>query len=158
MAFADRPTPSVPNVLAGVDIDPNTRDVLSFTTFEDGLFVGRFAKLDTGSLDNLDASVTPVLAGVTVRNPANPLEDGNTFTVQSDGRTYGYVDVLRAGYITIDVVDGQTPAMFGDVFAVNLATAEAGKARTDATDAVATNFEFISAVDGVDNVWVIRAK
>lgn len=120
---------------------------LSATVFENGLKIGRFCKLDTDSIDNLDTSATPVVAGVVIRNPANPVEDGATYTT-----TYNsHVEYLRSGLIAVDVKSGETPAKFGAVYASNT-TGEATATNTD----LATNAEFIESIG--TNLWLIRLK
>lgn len=127
--------------------------VLTARAFEDGLVIGRFAKLDAGSLDNVDSSATPVIAGVVLRNAANPIEDGSTI----DGDLYKQCEYLRQGLVTVDVVAADTPAQFGAVFVSNTAGADAGKATTvDGEATVAANAEFIEEVK--PNVWLVRLK
>lgn len=121
--------------------------ILSEPTFEDGLKVGRFAKLDSGSLDNLDSSATPVIAGVVVRNVAGAVEDGQTI----DAAYRSFADYARAGLIAVDVKSGETPAYGGAVYADN-ATGEATATDTD----IATNGEFIKEL--ASGLWLIRLK
>lgn len=123
----------------------NNNIVLTARTFENGLKVGHFAKLDTGSLDNLDTSATPVIAGVVLRNPAAPVEDGATV----DADLYGQVEYIRQGLVTVRVAEGETPAQFGTVYADN-ATGEATATDTD----IEVSGEFIEEVQ--DGVWLIR--
>lgn len=126
---------------------------LSADVFEDGLVIGRFAKLDTGSLDNIDASVAPVIAGVVLRNTASAVEDGNTIT----DANANIVEYRREGIVTVDVVSADSPAQFGIVYVKNAAGADAGKATTvnDATT-VAADAEFLHEVQ--TDVWAIRLK
>lgn len=127
--------------------------ILTARTFEDALVVGRFAKLDTGSLDNVDASATPVIAGVVLRKASNPIEDVSTI----DADLFKQVEYLRQGLVTVDVVAADTPAQFGDVFVHNVADADAGKATTvDDANTEAANAEFIEEVAA--NVWLVRLK
>lgn len=109
----------------------------TYGTFEDGLIVGRFAKLDSGSLDNLDNSSTPVIAGVVEYDPANAIENGTTFTPTGEGAIH-QVNAISYGMVTVDVVSGDTPAKFGAVYAVNASGsgADFGKATTTSTDNV----------------------
>lgn len=122
--------------------------ILTALTFEDNLKVGRFAKLDTGSLDNFDGSATPVPAGVVLRNVANPVEDGATI----DADLYEQVEYIRQGLVTVDVKSGETPALFGRVYISNAGDANDGLATATNTD-VAVNAEFISEVQS--GVWLI---
>jgi hypothetical protein len=121
---------------------------LAAITFEDGLKIGRFAKLDTGSIDNMDSSGTPVIAGVVLRNDAGIVEDGGTI----DSAVYGQIEYLRQGLVTVDAKTGESPTLFSRVYANNDATADAGLATVDATD-VDTNAEFITEIQ--TDVWLI---
>lgn len=130
----------------------STNIILSATTFEDNLVVGRFAKLDTGSIDNMDASATPVIAGVVLRSAANPIESGSTI----DADLFDHVEYLRQGLVTVDVVAGQTPTKFGSVYAENQTAGQYGKATTVSSGNVATNAEWVEQV--ATNVWLVRLK
>lgn len=116
--------------------------------FEDNLRIGRFAKLDAGSLDNMDGSATPVIAGVVLRNVAAPVEDGGVV----DADLYSQVEYMRGGLVTVDVKTGETPTIFGKVYASNAGDANDGLATANAAD-VPTNAEFIMEVQ--DGVWLI---
>lgn len=124
--------------------------IFSHATFEDGLTQGRFAKLDTGSLDNMDASATPTIAGVVLRNVAGAADFPATYTTD----LFTSAPFLRQGLVTVDVKAGQTPTQFGPVYAYNIAGADVGKAVAVATDAVEINAEFLEEVK--PNVWLIR--
>ena len=128
--------------------------VLSDNNFENGLIAGRFAKIDNGSIDNLDASATPVLAGVVIRDIAMPIEDGEAY---SDD-LYTKVDYQREGLITVQAVSGQTPAAFAAIHAENQTPADYGKATTTSGGNADANAEFIKLVDGANDVWQIRLK
>jgi len=121
---------------------------LAATTFQDGLKVGRFAKLDTGSIDNFDGSVSPVPAGVVLRNAANAVESAGTI----DGDIYDQIEYVRQGLVTVDVKTGETPTQFGRVYISNDGDANDGLATATNTD-VAVNAEFISEVQ--TGVWLI---
>lgn len=125
-----------------------TQVILTALTFEDNLKVGRFAKLDTGSLDNFDGSATPVPAGVVLRNVAAPVEDGAVI----DADLYSQVEYVRQGLVTVNVKAGETPGLFGRVYISNAGDANDGLATATNTDE-AVNAEFISEVQ--DDVWLI---
>ena len=116
--------------------------------FQNNLKVGRFAKLDAGSLDNMDGSVTPVIAGVVLRDVASPVEDGAVF----DNTLFSQVTYQRQGLITVDVKSGETPALFGRVYISNAGDANDGLATATNTD-VAVNAEFIMEMQ--TGVWMI---
>ena len=128
--------------------------VLASTTFENGLNVGRFAKIDSGSLDNLDASATPNIAGVVLRDVAMPVEDGSSY----DNTLYKMVEYQREGLVTVQAVTGQTPTIFGAIYAENQTGADYGKATTTSAGNVDANAEFIKVVDSANDIWQIRLK
>lgn len=144
MAFTTGYLPDQPQVGAGERYG-NNNIILTARTFEDGLKVGRFAKLDSGSLDNLDGSATPVIAGVVLRTAVTPIEDAGTI----DSTLYGQVEYVRQGLVTVDVKAGESPAQFGPVYADN-ATGEATATGTD----IAVSGEYIEQVQA--GVWLIR--
>lgn len=95
-------------------------NVEAFSTFEDGLIMGRFAKFDTGSVDNLDNSATPKIAGIVTR-----LIGGETGvnTYRNTGTLVDTVaEVVTTGFATVDVVTGATPVRYGIAYAVNTDT------------------------------------
>lgn len=154
MAFKDYTKTEIGAVEAGI-LNPNiSYKADTYTTFEDGLVVGRFAKFDTGSLDNLDGSATPVIGGIVLRNTNNDILQGNTFTTTGDGAV-NEVDGITWGLVTVDVVDGDTPAKFGTVYAVNAAGsgADFGKATTTSTDNVEVAGYFNREIK--TNVWEV---
>lgn len=152
MAFTTGYLGDPSRVGAGERWDPNSAVVLTATDFEDGLVVGRFAKMDSGSLDNMDGSATPVIAGVVLRNVASPVEDGETV----DATLFEQWEYQREGFVTVAVKDGETaPAMFGTVYASNAGDADDGLATSTGTD-VETTAEFIRVVK--PGVWLVNIK
>lgn len=125
--------------------------VLARESFEDDLKVGRFAKLDSGRIDNLDGSATPVIAGVVMRNVANVLEDGETI----DSAVFEQINLVSQGLVTVKVKAGETPSFLGKVYASNAGDASDGLAITGSSG-VDTNAVFIEEVD--TNVWLINAN
>lgn len=131
----------------------HTNISLAATTFEDGLRIGRFAKLDAGSIDNVDGSASPVIAGVPLRSAARAVEDVDVI----DQTLYGQIEYMRQGLVTVDVVTGDTPAQFGAVFVSNAGNADDGKATTlDDATTVASTAEFIREIQ--TDVWLVRIK
>lgn len=128
-------------------------NVEAFSTFENGLVMGRFAKYDTGSVDNLDGSSTPKIAGVVTRLI------GGELGVNTYRKTGTLVDtaaeVMTTGFATVDVVAGNTPARYGIAYAVNAAGsgADFGKATTTSTNNVDSGYVFWEQVD--TNVWLV---
>lgn len=126
----------------------NNNIVLTSRDFEDGLVVGRFAKLDSGSIDNMDGSSSPVLAGVVMRHATSPVEQT---TVDAD--LYDQVEYVRAGLVTVRIKDGETPAQFGTVYVSNAGDADDGLATATNSD-IEASAEFIEEVK--TDVWLIR--
>lgn len=152
MAFNSARTDDIQPVGSGERIG-DSHIILTATTFEDGLNVGRFAKLDSGSLDNVDSSASPVIAGVVLRHVSRSVESGGTV----DASLQTNVEYGRWGLFTVDVVDGDTPSRFGQVYVHNLDDADAGKATTtDSADTESVNAEFIHEVQS--GVWLIAAN
>lgn len=147
MSFSKPITGNVAQIGAG-EMLSDSKITLAFTEFEDLLKIGRFAKVDAGSLDNLDSSATPVIAGVVMRNVANSVESDSVFKQSLNS----FVNVARSGLVTVEVKTGETPTVFGAVFASNAGDADDGKALTAAGEA--TNAEFVEEIQ--TDVWSIR--
>lgn len=122
--------------------------IVTETTFEASLKIGRFAKIDTGSLDNMDGSATPVIAGVVLRNIANAIEDGAVIDA-----SVSQVEYLRCGVVSVAVKSGETPTRLGRVYVSNAGDASDGMATATATD-VAVNAEFLEELS--TGVWLIH--
>lgn len=137
-----------PQAVGGGERVGKNHTILTALTFENNLKVGRFAKLDTGSLDNLDGSATPVIAGVVLRDVARPVEDGGVI----DNTLYSQAEYAREGLVTVDVKTGETPAQFDLVYISNAGDANDGLATATGTD-LAVNAEFIKEVQ--TDVWLI---
>ena len=155
MAFNDTTLQDNPDLPAGEVIKSSPFNVSAFEIFEDGLVEGRFCKYDTGSIDNLDASATPVIAGIARRKITGEIGTG---IYRTTGQEIDQVaEVINFGFATVTVTDAATPAKYGAVNVINDGTADAGKA-TDA--AVAAGI--ISAGDVVfwelkaTGVWLVR--
>lgn len=131
----------------------NRNIVLDYQSFEDGLKVGRFAKVDTGRLDNLDGSATPIIAGVVLRVPTLTIENGETIEAKNH---VGSVSYVEHGLVTVDVKIGETPAYKGTVYASNAGDANDGLAQAVATNGVDTGAVFIEEVKA--GVWLISQK
>lgn len=126
--------------------------VQAFEVWEEGLVPGRFVKYDTGSIDLLDASATPLIAGVVRRKIASALENANytKLGIAPDQ----VAEIVNFGYVTVEVPTGVTPAKYGQVYAVNVAGADIGKATTVSTNnAIVPNAIFWEAKRA--NVWVV---
>lgn len=141
--------------LGSGELLPDTNGLtLSFDTFEDGLVQGRFAKYDTGSIDNLDASASPQIAGITRRLIAGEI-DVSTYRTSGD-IINSVAEVITTGIATVDVVAGVTPSKYGIVYAENQTAGEFGKATTVSTGNVNSGWVFWKEVS--TNVWLVAKK
>lgn len=123
--------------------------VLSASTFEDDLNVGRFAKMDTASLDNMDGSSSPVIAGVVLRNPANTYEDGT----QIDTDLHEVAEFAVSGIVSVAAKAGETPTWGDSVYASNGGDTNDGLATVTDTDE-ATRGKYLETLD--TNLWLIE--
>lgn len=141
--------------LGSGELLPNTNGLtLSFDTFEDGLIQGRFAKYDTGSVDNLDTSATPQIAGITRRLISGEI---GISTYRTTGDVINSVaEVITTGMATVDVVSGVTPAKYGIAYAENQTAGEYGKATTVSSGNVDSGWVFWKEV--ATNVWLVAKK
>ena len=152
MAFASGSLTDLEKIGSG-EIVGDSHVILSEAAFEDGLKTGHFAKVDAGSLDNIDASTAPVIAGVVLRDVTNAVQDGDTI----DSAYKSFAEFCAAGLVTVQAVAGESPE-FGDaVFAYNVADADAGKASvTDDGDTEPTNAIFVREIDAANDIWLVR--
>jgi len=82
--------------------------VSAFELFEDGLIEGRFCKFDEGSIDNLDASDTPVIAGIVKRKITGEIGTG---IYSTSGMGIDQVaEVINFGFATVTVTGTATPS------------------------------------------------
>ena len=141
--------------LGSGELLPDTNGLtLAFETFEDGLVQGRFAKYDTGSIDNLDSSSTPQIAGITRRLIAGEI-DISTYRTTGD-IINSVAEVITTGMATVDVVSGVTPAKYGVVYAENQTAGQFGKATTVSTGNVNSGWVFWKEVS--TDVWLVAKK
>lgn len=142
------------------ELGEGAKIVLSTTVFEDGLNIGRFAKIDTGSLDNLDGSSNPVIAGVVLRSPVDLIElPGQAGNIDSIFKSEPNQNYIRQGLVTVKLAAGSTtPSQFGAVYAVNEAgnTDNGNVKAASGTETVATTAEFVS--EAKPGIWWIRIK
>lgn len=145
--------------LGSGELLPNTNGLtLAHSTFEDGLVQGRFVKYDTGSVDNLDGSATPQIAGIARRLISGSIDE---VTYKNTGAVIDTAaEVVSTGLCTVDVVTGQTPVKYGTVYAVNASGSGAnfGKATTVSTDNVDSGWVFWDNNGKANDVWLIAKK
>ncbi len=148
--FSNAISTTIAGIIAGEVIEGHVSNTDAFTTFENGLIVGRFAKYDTGSLDNLDASSTPTIAGIVGRSLTSEMETSTYTTSDNVAQLHNF------GYIAVEVPTAITPVAFGAVYADNQTPADYGKATSTSTGNVAvTNAVFWRATNRA-NVWIVK--
>lgn len=155
MAFNEAVLQEAPDLGAGEVIKSGPHGVQAFELFQDGLREGRFAKFDTGSVDNLDGSATPVICGIVKRKITGEIGAG---VYSTSGQEIDQVaEVINFGYATVTVTDAATPAKYGAVNVINADTAEAGKATNAAVGAgVVSAGDVVFWEQKAANVWLVR--
>ena len=153
MAFDNTVLQDNADLGAGEVIKASPYNVSAFEIFQDGLIEGRFVKYDTGSIDILDSSATPVIAGIARRKITGEIGTG---VYSTTGQEIDQVaEVINFGFATVTVTDAADPSKYDPVYVINLDTAEAGKA----TEIVGTNLLVEDVVfweQKAANVWLVR--
>lgn len=155
MAFDNTVLGDNKDLPAGEVIKASPYNVSAFELFEDGLVEGRFAKYDTGSIDNLDGSATPVIAGIVRRKITGEIGTG---IYSTSGQEIDQVaEVINFGFATVTVTDAADPAKYEAVQVINDGTADAGKATDAAVAAGIINVpDVVFWEQKADNVWLVR--
>lgn len=154
MAFTNTVLEEVVDLVGGEFLASAPYNCAAFEVFEEGLIPARFAKFASGSIDNLDNSATPLIAGVVRRKISSALEN-DTYTKLGIAPDQ-VAEVVNFGFVTVEVPTGVTPAKYGQVYAVNAAGsgAEFGKATTVSTNnAIVPGAVFWEAK--APNVWLV---
>lgn len=129
MAFNNTVLQEAPDLGAGEVIKSKPNNTEAFEVFQDGLIEGRFVKYDSGSIDLLDASATPVIAGIAKRKVTGEIGSG---VYSTSGQEIDQVaEVINFGYATVTVTDAAAPSKYDPVYVINLDSAESGKATQD---------------------------
>lgn len=155
MAFNSAVLENIADLPAGEAITASPSNTSSFEVFQDGLIEGRFVKFDTGSIDILDASVAPVIAGIAKRKVTGEIGTG---IYSTSGQEIDQVaEVINFGFATVTVQDAADPSKYDPVYTINLDSAEAGKATEDsgATGALAVS-DVVFWEQKAANVWLVR--
>ena len=103
MSFTNTTLQDSPDLGAGEVIAASPYNVSAFELFEDGLIEGRFCKYDTGQIDNMDGSTTPVIAGIARRKITGEIGTGIYSTT---GQEIDQVaEVINFGFATVTVTE-----------------------------------------------------
>ena len=156
MAFKDTTLQDNPDLGAGEVIMASPHNISAFEIFEDGLIEGRFCKFDAGSIDNLDGSDTPVIAGIVKRKITGEIGTG---IYSTSGMEIDQVaEVINFGFATVTVTDTAEPSKYDAVNVINDgAAADAGKA-TDAAvaDGIISAGDVVFWEQKATGVWLVR--
>ena len=143
---------------AGEVIASKPHAIEAFEVFENGLIEGRFAKYDSGSIDNMDASATPKVAGIVRRKLTGEIGTG---VYSTSGQEIDQVaEVITFGFATVTVTDTADPSKYDAVNYINAAGADAGKATDAAVDsgppAIVSAGDVVFWEQKADKVWLVR--
>lgn len=141
---------SSPDKVGAGEIHGGGHCIWGARSFQDGLTVGRFAQVKAGVISNMDATATPTLAGVVMRNAASPVEAASVLNTAY----YANADIVLSNMVTVDAVAADTPTMFAPIYAVNTAGADIGKATVNASGTIATRGRFLEVIQ--PGVWLIQ--
>jgi len=155
MSFTNTTLQDNPDLGAGEVIKASPHNVSAFELFEDGLVEGRFCKFDAGSIDNLDASATPLIAGIARRKITGEIGTGIYSTT---GQEIDQVaEVINFGFATVTVTDAASPAKYDAVNVINNGTADAGKATEAAVaDGIISAGDVVFWEQKATGVWLVR--
>lgn len=149
MAFATALSTDIVKVEGGELLGHSENHLIfSETAFENNLRVGRFAKLDTAQIDNMDGSANPVIAGLVRRNVSAAVEDGGLLSSANNE----LIEYVRQGMVSVDVKSGETPTLFDQVYASNAGDSDDGLATATNSDEY-VNAEFLFEIK--TDVWAI---
>ena len=153
MAFNAAVKTELDNIGAGEIIDSSPNNTSAYPTFENGITGGRFIKFDTNSIDKLDGSATPKVAGVVRRKLTSEL-NVNIYSSENGDQVSEIADF---GYVTVEVTDAASPSKRAPVYAINVDSVESGKATQDsgATGAVLVP-DVVFWEEKAAGVWLVR--
>ena len=152
MAFNNTALQSNPDLPAGEVIKASPYNVSAFELFEDGLIEGRFCKFDGGQIDNLDASDTPIIAGIVKRKITGEIGTG---IYSTSGMEIDQVaEVINFGFATVTVSGDAVPSKYAQVYTVNEESDDAGKATDSSGETIVNGAVFWEEKKA--GVWLVR--
>lgn len=159
MAFTTTVAANIPDLGAGEVIKSAPYDVQSYPNFAEGLKAGRFCRIASGELKNLDGSETPVLVGIPRRKVTGDIASASFYTKQGQGFD-AVAEVIEYGYATVEIASTASPSKRAAVNIINKADDTTGDNGRATEEAVTTG---IIASDGCifweeksPGVWLIR--
>jgi len=152
MSFTNTTLQDSPDLGAGEVITASPYNVSAFELFEDGLIEGRFCKFDEGSIDNMDASGTPVIAGIVKRKITGEIGTGiySTSGMEMDQ----VAEVINFGFATVTVTGTANPSKYDQVYTVNADSVDAGKATESSAETIVNGAVFWEEKKA--GVWLVR--
>lgn len=152
MAFKDTTLQGNPDLPAGEVITASPYNVSAFELFEDGLIEGRFCKFDAESIDNMDGSTPPVIAGIVKRKITGEIGTG---IYSTSGMEIDQVaEVINFGFATVTVTDDAYPSKYDQVYTVNADSVDAGKATESSAETIVNGAVFWEEKKA--GVWLVR--
>jgi hypothetical protein len=164
MAFTEGVELEVNQIEEGEVLSESPYNIDSYEKFEDGLVIGRFAKLDAGSVDNLDNSATPLIVGVPKRKVNKTIDSGVYVSTPVNGLADKNADIVNFGRVTVvlsDLAIAAATVTEGDpVYVVNSATpALAGKVTDNSgeADAIAVTGAVFKK-EKQSGIWIVTIQ
>jgi len=164
MPFDNGVLPEVVQINEGEVLTTSPHNIDSFDQFEDGLKIGLIAKLDSGSVDNLDGSGTPLLVGVPKRKINKAIGSDTYISTAVNGLADKVADICNFGRVTVLMTDTSVAAdtaKTGDqVYVINgAANADNGKVTNNSgeTEALIVTGAVFSR-EKKSGVWVITIQ
>lgn len=124
---------------------------LSTPDFETGLKVGYFAQYLGTTLSNIDATATPKIAGVVMRDMGTAISSNATIDKSIESNAM----FINQGLVSVVGLDTDTPLPLDTIFMINVAGATGGTATTTSTaSTVDTTAQYIRTLS--DGKWLIK--
>ncbi len=157
MSFTTGVLERVSDLPAGEVIEASPYNVSAYEVFENGLVQGCFAKFESGSVDSLDGSAAPTIAGVAKRKVTGEIGPG---VYSTSGQAIDSVaEIIDFGQCTVSITDAATPTKFDPVYVINAAGADAGKITQDSGATGALLLEDVVFWEvKASGVWLVRIK
>jgi len=155
MAFNSTVLQDNPDLGAGEVITASPYNVSAFEVFENGLVEGRFAKFAAGSIDNVDGTGTPLIAGIVKRKITGEIGTG---VYSTTGTAIDQVaEMINFGFATVTVTDAADPSKYDAVQFIDDGTGDAGKATEAAvTGGIVNVGDVVFWEQKAALVWLVR--
>lgn len=159
MAFKTTVAAEIVDLGAGEVIKSAPYDVQAYDKFEEGLKAGRFCRIASGELKNIDGTATPALVGIPRRKVTGEIADTADYTKQGLGYD-SVAEVIEFGYATVEIATTAAPTKRAPVNIINKAddtTGDNGRATEEAvTTGIIASSGAIFWEPKAPGVWLIR--